>query len=520
MSRTRFRSTTRNTFDLVFGGGGRAIVALSTFVVTGCTSTADVDPAAPTRPNLVLFVVDDLGWQDLSVPLADHATPLNARYRTPALARLAQEGVRFTNGYASAPVCTPTRAAILTGRSPGASHITYWVRDAGRDTSRTWKGIEPPAWRVDGVAADEVTLPRLLDEAGYRTIHVGKAHWGAVGTEAADPLALGFDVNVAGHGLGAPGSYFARDGFGAGRDWAVPGLDELHGTDVFLTEVLAERACDELRRAQDEEPDAPFFLHLAPYAVHTPIQLNPRYADRYAELPDRERAYASLVTSADAMLGAVLDLVDELDLARDTIVVFTSDNGGLSAHGRDGEPHAHNAPLASGKGSAYEGGVRVPWIVRWPAVAQPNTVCDEAVVSHDLFPTLLSACGVGIPSDHAPHVEGVDLAPVVRGEASTDARPIFWHQPHFWGVDGPGIEPFSAVRLGDLKLVWFHGREAASALELYDLARDIGETTDLAGERPDDVARLVGVLADWIEERDVQLSRRADTGERVEVPRF
>lgn len=498
----------------------RSALAVVALALGACAGPGGDTSAAGERrrPNVVLFVVDDLGWQDMSVPVTDEPTAFNERYHTPAFARLASEGARFTDGYASAPVCTPTRAAILTGRSPGASHITYWVRNAGADTSRPWQGVVPPKWRVDGVEADEVTLPRLLDAAGYRTIHVGKAHWGAVGTEAADPLALGFDVNVAGHGLGAPGSYFAADGFGAGRAWAVPGLDELHGQELFLTEVLTERACDELRRARAEEPDAPFFLHLAPYAVHTPIQLNPRHAERYADLPQRERAYASLVTSADAMLGAVLDLLDELDVADETIVVFTSDNGGLSAHGRDGEPHVHNAPLRSGKGSAYEGGVRVPWIVRWPGVADAGSICAEAVVSHDLFPTLLAACDVAVPRAHAPHVEGVDLAPVLRGTASTAARPLFWHQPHFWGVNGPGIEPYSAVRLGDLKLLWFHGRVGASAFELYDLASDLGETTNLALEREDDATRLAGLLAAWIDERGVQLSSRAETGEPIEVP--
>ncbi|QDU86642.1 Arylsulfatase precursor [Planctomycetes bacterium Pla163] len=497
-----------------------AVVALSSAACAVPLAAGANGAVHTSRPNIVLFVVDDLGWQDLSVPLADAPTPFNARYVTPAFERLAREGVRFTDGYASAPVCTPTRAAILTGRSPGASHITYWVRNAGRDTSREWKGLVPPQWRVDGVQPGEVTLPGLLTAAGYRTIHVGKAHWGAVGTPGADPLALGFDVNVAGHGLGAPGSYFAQDGFGAGGAWAVPGLEDVHGSDAFLTEVLAERACDELRRAVDEAPDRPFFLHLAPYAVHTPIQLNPRYAELYAELPARERAYASLVTSADAMLGAALDLLDELHLAGDTLVVFTSDNGGLSAHGRDGEPHTHNAPLASGKGSAYEGGVRVPWIVRWPGVAGANTVCREPVISHDLFPTLLAAAGVAIPVEHAQLVEGTDLRPVLRGEPGTGARPLFWHQPHFWGNAGPGIQPYSAVRLGDHKLIWFHGAtdEPGRGLELYDLARDPGETRDLASSDPKRVDTMLADLDKWITTRNVQLSICRDDGTAILPP--
>ncbi|MEZ5979630.1 MAG: sulfatase [Planctomycetota bacterium] len=488
-------------------------VAVATFVSGRALAqeTGDAEPAA-RRPNVVLFVVDDLGWQDLSVALGAERTPLNERYVTPAFERLAREGLRFTNGYASAPVCTPTRDAILTGRSPGASHVTYWTRDAGRDTSARFEGLRPPDWRVDGVQPDEVTLPALLRDAGYRTIHVGKAHFGAVGTPGADPLQLGFDVNVAGHGLGAPGSYFGEDGFGAGGAWAVPGLDDVHGEDVFLTEVLAQRACDEVRRAVTEAPERPFYLSLAPYAVHAPIQLNPRYADLYADLDPRERAYASLVSSADAMCGAMLDLLDELGVADDTLFVFTSDNGGLSAHARGGEPHTHNAPLRSGKGSFYEGGIRVPWIVRWPGHVAPGGVCDAPVVSHDLFPTILHAAGVAIPPAHVPLVEGEDLVPLFEGEPPGEPRLLFWHQPHFWGVQGPGIEPFSAVRYGDRKLIWRHRDRG---FELYDVVHDVGESHDLAEKEPDTVAELATALAAWFEGRDVQMSIDATTGEPV-----
>lgn len=477
------------------------------------------------RPNVVLFLVDDLGWQDTSLPLHDEPTPFNARYRTPNLERLAARGVRFTQAYASAPVCTPTRTSILTGRSPGQNRITFWTLHRDRDTSKAHPLLAAPAWRMNGLGAEDVTLPALLREAGYRTIHVGKAHFGAHGTSGADPRALGFDVNVAGHASGGPASFLGQHHFSlAGRRgeppgssssvWDVPGLEAYHGKDIYLTEALAREAVQAVREAAED--GVPFFLNFAPYAVHAPLMANERYLERYADLPPEEAAYATMVETVDAALGAILDLLEELDLADDTVFVYSSDNGGLSAHARSGPPHVHNAPLRSGKGSAYEGGTRVPTVIAWPGVARPGARCDVPIVSHDLFPTILASAGVPIPAEHAPTVEGSDLAPLLRGDPGfEEGRALCWNQPHQWGASGPGIHPFSSIRQGDWKLLYFH---AERRFELYNLAHDVGETRDLAATEPERVGELAGALDAWIERVGAQLSVDRETGREVERP--
>ncbi len=471
-------------------------------------------PAARGSPHLLFVMVDDLGWQDTSVPLADAPTAFNARYRTPNFERLAARGVSFTQAYAAAPVCTPTRTSLMTGRSPAATHITYWILHAGKDTSADFAGLRPPAWDLDGLQPGDVTLPALLSAAGYRTIHVGKAHLGGEGSPGGDPTTLGFDVNIAGHGAGAPASYHGTDGFSRGSVWDVPGLERWHGQDVFLTEALAAEAVDAVAAAVADEQ--PFFLHFAPYAVHTPIQANARYLEHYPDLHPTEAAYATMVESVDTAVGDLLDLLEELGVADDTFIVLTSDNGGLSAHGRGGAANTHNLPLRSGKGSAFEGGTRVVAFAAGAGVgAEPGSRCDVPIITHDWFTTLLARAGVAVPADHAETLEGIDLAPLLRGEDPSPAlseRTLGWHQPHFWGVNGPGIWPYSALRRGDHKLIHRHGD---GALLLFDLSTDLGETTDLADRHPDLVAELAGQLTDWLEGVAAQPSLDAETGEPV-----
>lgn len=474
---------------------------------------------AGSRPNIVLFMVDDLGWQDVSEPFHTERTPFNLRYRTPNVERLARRGVKFTQAYAAAPVCTPTRTSLMTGRSPARTRITYWTLYRDRDQSAPFPGLRPPAWNVNGLQRDDVTLPRLLQEAGYTTIHVGKAHFGARGTSGADPLELGFDVNVAGHAAGGPGSYLGTEDFSAAhrdgaRVWDVPGLEAYHGREIFLTEALALEARAAIRQAVANGKR--FFLHFAPYAVHAPITANRRYLAGYAGLDEREAAYATMVETMDAALGDLLDELESLGVADDTVVVFTSDNGGLSAHGRGGRPHTHNAPLRSGKGSAYEGGIRVPWIIAWPGVTRERT-CSEPVITQDFFPTILGWAGAGIPATYAPSVEGRDLRPLLSaGGVALEPRALFWHQPHFWGVQGPGIFPFSALRSGDWKLIYRHGDHG---LELYDLARDLGEEHDLAADEPGRVRALAEILSLRLEEVGAQMSIDSATGLPVPLPR-
>ncbi len=475
--------------------------------------------AAP--PNIVLVLVDDLGWQDVSVPMGSRPTAGNERYRTPWLERLAEEGIVFSDAYAASPVCTPTRVSILTGRHPARTDVTYWTLHPDRDTSSPHERLHPPAWRTMGWSEPEGTLPTLLSEAGYRTIHVGKAHFGAIGTPGADPTNLGFDVNVAGHAAGAPGSYLGTHAFTAGQRrgdgrpsvWDVPGLDEAHGSDVYLTDLLAAKANEEVRRAIAD--GKPFFLHFAPYAVHTPIMPHPDRVGGYGDLEPREAAYASMIESVDVALGSIVTTIEALGLAKDTLVVFASDNGGLSAHGRDGEAHTHNAPLRSGKGSAYEGGVRIPLVVRPPGGREeggPARV-DTPVVTTDLFATILSVAGVAFDGEDADSMDLTELWSDAR--TTTDVRPLIWHMPHQWGVRGPGIEPFSSLRHDDWKLIYFHD---GPRFELYDLDRDLGETNDLAPRMPELVRRLGGVLKLELDRRDARLSILKTTGRPVPDP--
>ncbi|MBM3494027.1 MAG: sulfatase [Armatimonadetes bacterium] len=494
-----------------------------------------VGPSMPARvppPNIVVFVVDDMGWQDTSVPFWREASPFNRRYRTPAMERLAREGLKFTSAYAACPVCTPTRASIMTGLWPARTGITNWTLRTDRDTGGTHPTLLSPEWNRAGLSNTRQTprawcaptLPALLRERGYRTIHVGKAHWGAIGTPGADPRNLGFDVNIGGHAAGGPGSYLGEEGYGAKLDkdhvWDVPGLDKYHGSTTFLSEALTIEANREIDRAVAD--GKPFFLHLAHYAVHVPFAPDPRFYDRYrkAGLDHTEAMYAALVEGMDASLGSILANLDRHGIADNTAVIFVSDNGGLSAHGRGGEPHTHNAPLRSGKGSAYEGGIRPPMLVRWPGHAVAGSVCDAPVITNDIFATVLRIAGTpsnrsaGVPP--ATSSDGMDLTPVLADPSKpVRARALFWHYPHVWGVAGPGIAPFSAVRKGAWKLVYFH---ADGRRELYNVVEDIGETRDLSADHPAIVLDLSRTLARHLRSVKAQMPVIKATGKAVSLP--
>jgi len=501
-----------------------------------CALAAATIACAAERPNFILFLVDDLGWQDTSVPFWSQTTPLNKRYRTANLEELARRGMKFTNAYASAPVCTPTRTSIMTGKAPARTHITYWTLNKDTDTSRPREDIAAPDWAVNGLQPGEhQTLAQILSDGGYRTIHVGKAHFGAHDTPGGDPANLGFDVNIAGHASGGPASYYGREHFTlAGRQgkrphesksvWDIPGLDKYHGHDVYLTEALAIEACEAIRDAVDA--GEPFYMNFAPYAVHTPIMGNRKYEPNYPDLDEKERTYASMIETCDAALGALVTTLEETGQLDDTIIIFSSDNGGLSAHARGAAPdgltrHTHNAPLRSGKGSAYEGGTRVPTIIVWPGMtdASPSRQgadsCDIPIISHDFFPTIIALAG--LQADVGPDMDGRDLTPLLTGRAEQfdSARILGWNQPHQWGASGPGIWPFTSIRRGDWKLIYFH---AGRRFELYNLADDIGETHDLAMEMPDKVHELAQVMDAWIDQTGAQLSIDRKTGRPVERP--
>jgi arylsulfatase A-like enzyme len=446
-----------------------------------------------------------------------------------------------SDAYAAAPVCTPSRVAIMTGQSPARTGVTYWTLERDRDTSSRHPRLDPPAWEVNGIGPDPALLPQRLADAGYATIHVGKAHFGARGTPGADPRSLGFAVNVAGHAAGAPGSFLASHHFkdaarkrterGEAADpatapasvWDVPGLERWHGTDAWLDAALAEAASEAISAAV--AAGTPFFLHFCPYGVHTPIMEDARFSKCFPELDARERAYATMVAAIDDAIGRIVETCRERGVLDRTVFVITGDNGGLPAHSRGAAPdgstaHGHNAPLRSGKGSAYEGGVRVPFIVAGPGIAPRAEPIATPIVGTDLYPTILAMAGVPVPANRT--LDGVDHGPLLRGEVATLAeRAILFHQPHAWGPTGPGIEPFSSIRRGDLKLVWFHdaidGRNR-TRLELHDLRADPGENRGLAAERPDAVASMLASLRQSLATSNARLSIDRATGRPVTPP--
>ena len=504
----------------------RSLIAasLSSLIVAFGTSHS----LAADRPNIVLFLVDDMGWQDTSVPFHSEITPFNRRYRTPHMERLAADGMKFTQAYACS-VCSPTRVSLMTGLNAARHRVTNWTLRKNASNDRKHATLEFPLWNVNGLSpragvertVHAVALPAVLKDAGYRTIHAGKAHFGAAGTLGEDPGKIGFDVNIAGHAAGGPGSYLGTQNFSAAwrkgdRIWDVPGLDEYHGKDVFLSEVLTVEANRAVDRAVADE--VPFFLYMAHYAVHVPFAQDKRFYQKYVDagLDPTEAMYAALVEGMDKSLGDVLANIERHGLSDDTIVLFMSDNGGLSASGRGGTPHTHNRPLSSGKGSAHEGGVRVPMIVTWPGVTGAGTSCDRQVIIEDFFPTVLEIAGVDGFQQVGGVVDGVSFVPLLKGEDGFPAeRALYWHYPNHWGPKGPGIGPSSAVRQGDWKLIYYH---VDRRYELFNLAEDLGESRNLVKENPAVVERLASQLRRHLVDVDALMPIEKKTGRAVALP--
>lgn len=444
--------------------------------------------AAPARPNVVLIVADDLGWSDLRCYGADF-------HETPRIDSLAREGIRFTSAYAAAPVCTPTRASIFTGKYPARLHMTIWYEQS-RSPPQDRKLLPPVT--VSNLPHEEFTLAEALREAGYHTIHVGKWH---LGEATHYPETQGFDVNIGGTHWGAPPTYFYpyRARFSSGGEFRyVPRLE--YGEEG---EYLTDRLTTEALRALERAGKRPFFLHLAHHAVHTPIEAKPASIARWASKVDeslrhKNPAYAAMVESLDENVGRLLDRLEELGLRENTVVVFTSDNGGYISEHR-GLQVTTNHPLRSGKGSLYEGGIRVPLIVRWPGVVPPGSVCDEPVISNDLFFMLLEIAGAEVRSAPRAPADGLSLFPLLKDPSAKLARErLFWHYPHYY----PTTTPVSAIRSGDWKLLQYYedGR-----VELYNLARDPGETEDLSRSRPDVAEKLRAELQSWLRSVDAQM---------------
>ncbi|MEO2030961.1 MAG: sulfatase [Planctomycetaceae bacterium] len=440
----------------------------------GCAQIAPAANADGPQTNVVLILIDDLGWKDLGCYGSEY-------YRTPNIDRLASEGLRFTDGYAACNVCSPTRAAILTGKYPARLLLTQWL-PSGR-WSRTRHKLRQGRY-VSNLPLEEVTLAEALREADYRTAFMGKWH---LGTETYYyPEHQGFDVNIAGRDYGAPGSYF----YPFQGSWRIPTTGQTLYKETPLPgksgDYLVDRLAEEAEGFIRASADKPFFLMLSHYAVHAPLQGKPGKVARYADVAKSKRqgkpAYAAMVESVDDSVGRVLKTLRQLKLDDRTLVIFTSDNGGFAKA-------TDNSPLRANKGSNYEGGIRVPVIIKWPGKTKPGSVSHVPVISTDFYPTILAAAGLKLRPHQ--HVDGRNLVPVLTG-GSLDRDAIYWHYPHY--NQHPQSFPSGVIRAGDWKLI-----EAfeTGELSLYNLASDLGETNDLSVKQPAKVAELRAKLKAW-----------------------
>ena len=457
---------------------------LQPLILFTCVLLGSQFPVAkePGHTNVILFLIDDLGWKDLGCYGSKF-------YRTPNIDKLAAQGVRFTNGYAACAVCSPTRAAILTGKYPARLMLTEWL-PSGR-----WN---PKAKLRSGrflraLPLEEKTLAEALRGGGYRTCIVGKWHLGGEPFNTARHH--GFDVSIAANDHGNPGNYFHPY---KGR-WSIP-TTKLKASWQVLPggkpgEYLTDRLTDEAVNFIHENRQKPFFLYFSHYAVHTPLQAKKAMIRKYETIPKAERqgnvTYAAMVESVDESVGRVMKKLDELNLSGKTLVIFTSDNGGFAGA-------TNHAPLRGNKGSYYEGGIRVPFIVRWPSVTKGGHVSRTPVTSSDLYPTCLTAAG--LPIHHAQHRDGLDLRSVLQGAEKLDRDALFWHYPHYNGH--PHAVPSSVIRKGDWKLIETFDPES---VQLYNLGKDLSETTNLAKSEPAKLAELRKELETWRREVDAEM---------------
>lgn len=468
-----------------------------------------------SKPNVVLFLVDDLGWQDTSLSLGLPEKTVGRHFRTPNLEELASQGVQVTQAYASCPVCTPSRVALLTGVNPARNHITSWVH-SGQDTESPYPGLDLSDWNKRGLQpGDAKTLAEAFRADGYQTVQIGKAHFGAAGTAGADPKNLGFDVSIAGSAAGNPNSYYGLDGFAAKKKGPtdppahndVPDLEAYHGKDIYLEEALAIEGSKIIENAA--KIGKPLFLWYAPYAVHTPLMANKRLVGRYKNLDPKELAYATMVESVDNALGTLQAALKKAGQLENTYILFTSDNGGLSQTARGGLPNLHNLPLRSGKGSAYEGGTRVPLVVAGPGIPRGKILKDTWLSSADLYSTLAEFANLKVdPRDGKSFAQSL-----MTGQEAPRSEPMLWHFPHHRGWGGPGLEPFTSIRHGDFKAIFFYGTRR---WELYNLKKDLGETSDLSMSQPAKLRQLADLMLSELKRMGATLPIDGKTGAPIE----
>ncbi len=446
-----------------------SLVSLAVWLVGLASSHSAPAAAPPTPPNIVVILVDDLGWMDLHCqgnPLLD----------TPQLDRLAKQGMRFTDAYAAAPVCTPTRAAMMTGKSPARLAITNHA--PGHRPGFVPKGQDlAEAETLTYLPLGEVTIAERLKKAGYATGFIGKWHLShRKGADANGPWEpqlrpehQGFDLNIGGCDRGGPPSFF--------EPYGIPNIPPRRKGD-YLPERLADECISFLRTNQAK----PFFLCWWDYSVHYPIQAPEQLIQKYRQRPGvKDPAYAAMIEGMDTAIGRVLQELDFLGLATNTLVLFTSDNGSLFG----------NEPLRANKGFLYEGGIRVPWIVRWPGIVKPGSTCSVPVISTDTYSTLLEAAGLKPVPEQAP--DGESLLPLLRQTGSLQRKALYFHYPNYAFHQRNRLG--GAIREGDFKLIRNYDDDS---LELYNLAADLGETRNLSATHPEMTQRLTAKLESWL----------------------
>ncbi|MFC7338181.1 sulfatase [Haloferula chungangensis] len=435
--------------------------------------------AKDRKPNFVFLLVDDLGWGDFGCYGAEF-------YETPQIDKLASEGMQFSNGYAACTVCSPSRAAILSGSYPARLHLTDWITGHKHPFAK----LRVPDWKIR-IDHQRVLMPEALKEGGYRTAFFGKWHLMPIGQPDFDqhyPTDHGFDINVGGREWGQPkgrGKYFSP--------FDMPGLDDGKAGD-FLTDKLTDAALDFLDQTKRDQP---FLLYFSYYTLHGPLMAPPELVAKYKEkaktfentkneLLDPRRA--GMVEKLDDSVGRIMAKLDELGIADNTVVILTGDNGGDSPKTTGG--------LRDYKGLSHEGGVREPFIVKWPGRIAPKSSCDEMVIGTDFYPTLLEMAG--LPARPDEHADGVSILPLLTGatkELERDA--LFWHYPHYHRT-----KPYGAIRRGDMKLIEFF---EGGNLELYDLKTDPGEKNNLAKQHPEKAQALLKELKAWRKSVDAQM---------------
>ena len=442
-------------------------------------------PAGPSvrKPNFVIILVDDMGWADIG---------LNGSrfYQTPHIDQLAARGMQFKQAYAAAPVCSPTRAALLTGQYPARLQITDWLPGRPDQPSQKLKR----AFLKKELPLEETTLAEVLKSNGYRTAHIGKWH---LGEEDHGPLQQGFDVNIGGDESGSPASYFYPYANEANPAWRIPGL-----TGGRPNEYLTDRLTTEAEGFMEQNRHQPFLLYLAHYAVHIPMKAKEELIKKYAGLAKPGAAqhnaiYAAMIQSVDESVGRMIKKLQQLQLDNNTVLIFTSDNGGLSVEEGPHTPATSNAPLRAGKGYLYEGGLRVPLLMCIPG-RKGGLISNEPVSSVDMYPTILGLAGIRQGTEKK--VDGKSLLPLWNGH-TLQPRNLYWHYPHY---SNQGGKPGWAIRQGDYKLIRFFEE---GKIELYNVQTDPGEQKNLAEKLPQKAVALQRALVVWGKKTGAQFMR-------------